>query len=83
MNVNHMIRCVRMQKGISAAHVARRLKMDRSQYCHLEKGRRRVTVNMLVDLATILDVDVRIFFDDKVVETKSFDVQEVRNETAI
>lgn len=83
MDVNQMIRFIRLQKGISAVYVARKLKMDRSQYCHLEKGRRRLTVNILVDLAKILDCDVRIFFDSKIVDSTSSSGIEVKNETAI
>lgn len=83
MNIYNLIRTIRLQKGISATHVAKCLKMNKSQYCHLEKGRRRVTVELLIELASALDVDVRDFFKPEVVESKSMDIHLVSNDKAI
>jgi transcriptional regulator with XRE-family HTH domain len=51
------IRAARTRAGITQAELARRLRCSRAEISAIERGRRRVDVDLLVRIARALNVD--------------------------
>ena len=49
---------IRKAKGLKSVEIARQLNISQGYYSHLENGTRKVTEQLLVDLARILEVNV-------------------------
>jgi transcriptional regulator with XRE-family HTH domain len=49
---------IRKAKGLKSVEIARQLNISQGYYSHLESGTRKVTEQLLVDLARILEVNV-------------------------
>ena len=49
---------IRKAKGLKSVEIAQQLNISQGYYSHLENGTRKVTEQLLVDLARILEVDV-------------------------
>lgn len=60
--VGNKIREVRTSKGISCAHVAKKLGIHPSTLGKYESGVRKIDADLLPKIANALDVDVRVFF---------------------
>ena len=63
--INRM-RQIRIDKGISQAYMARKLGFESSQrYANIEYGTNRLTAEVAKKAADILEVDMNVFFDQK------------------
>lgn len=58
------LRAVRESKGYSQEYVAERLGIGQSSYACLEAGRTGLTIERLVQLTGILEIDVHMLIDD-------------------
>ncbi len=67
--VHDRVEQVRMRKGVSKAHIARKCGHSISWYSDLSKGRRGMSVKALQDIAVALEVNAKIFFDDDISDT--------------
>ncbi len=56
MCYGNRIKDVRERKGLKAKYVADKLDMSASQYCDLEKGRKKLTADLVVKIANILEI---------------------------
>lgn len=56
MNYGARIRELRSSRGLKAKFVAAKLGLSSAQYCDLEKGRKKLTADIVARLACILDV---------------------------
>ena len=56
MTYGEQIRKIRERKGIKAKYVAGKLGLSASQYCDLEKGRKKLDAHLTVKIAGILEV---------------------------
>ncbi|SDH84085.1 DNA-binding transcriptional regulator, XRE-family HTH domain [Aneurinibacillus thermoaerophilus] len=70
MKVHEMIRKIRKSKGITQIHVAEKLDMPVQTYNSYELGRRRITVELLREIASVLNEPIENFFEEKIYETK-------------
>lgn len=64
-----VIKKIRKSKGLSGKFVSIKLGIDPSTLSKYESNERRIDAELLPKLASILGVDVAIFFDDVVDET--------------
>lgn len=63
--VHQKIEEIRIQKGVTKTHIARKCGKSVSWYCGISSGRRKANVESLKQIADALEVDVRIFFDNE------------------
>lgn len=56
------LRLLRESKGLSQEELAARAGLDRSYISLVERGRRSPTVNTLVKIADVLEIEIRDFF---------------------
>lgn len=56
---------VRMAKGITKTHMAKRLGISLQGYRHIASGNTRLDVERLIIIAETLNVAPAVFFDDK------------------
>lgn len=54
----------RIQKGFSQAEMAKRLGISQQSYCRYELGKREAGLQMILDIAKILDFEPGEFFDN-------------------
>ncbi|MBG9772383.1 helix-turn-helix domain-containing protein [Brevibacillus laterosporus] len=64
-NIHLRIEEIRKQKGVTKTHIARKCGRSISWYCGISSGRRKVKTESLNQIAEALEVDVRIFFENK------------------
>lgn len=69
VNVNENIERVRLSKGITRKFVAKKCNKTQQWYWKVEKGLIIPDANNLQLIAKALDVDVKIFFEEKLNET--------------
>lgn len=54
----HNLRVYRTARGLSQAEISKRLHIQRQTYCNYENGRRLPSLEMAVEIASILEVDL-------------------------
>lgn len=71
MKVHENIRLIRKSKGITQVFVAEKLGIPVQTYNGYELGRRKLKVDMITEIASILEEPVENFFVQKIYETKN------------
>lgn len=64
MTINEKIEKIRERKGVTKTHIAKKCGHTPAWYTDIVKGR-RIKVDTLQKIADALEVDIKIFFDDK------------------
>lgn len=72
MKVNERVRHIRKLKGLTQVTVAEKLDIPTQTYNSYELGRRKIYVELIKQIAEILDEPVENFFEDKIYESKNF-----------
>lgn len=62
------VRDIREAKGVSKSHVAEKLGLTPQGYWHIESGNSRLQAEVLKVIASVLEEDVAVFFDQKLTE---------------
>jgi transcriptional regulator with XRE-family HTH domain len=62
--VSEKIRLLRLEKKYSQEYVAAQLELSQSYYGRIENGKRTISVDCLMKILTVLDVDYNTFFND-------------------
>jgi transcriptional regulator with XRE-family HTH domain len=62
--INEKIRLLRIEKNYSQEYVAAQLELSQSYYGRIENGKRTISVDCLMKILTVLDVDYNTFFND-------------------
>ncbi|MFS0655669.1 helix-turn-helix domain-containing protein [Bacillus sp. 179-C3.3 HS] len=73
MKVNEKLRNIRKSKGITQKFVAKELNVPIATYNSYELGRRKIHVELLKDIAGVLDEPIQNFFENKIYDSKNFD----------
>ncbi|AJI20642.1 helix-turn-helix transcriptional regulator [Priestia megaterium] len=71
MKVNERVRHIRKLKGLTQVTVAEKLDIPTQTYNSYELGRRKIYVELIKQIAEILDEPVENFFEDKIYESKN------------
>ncbi|MED4373955.1 helix-turn-helix transcriptional regulator [Bacillus licheniformis] len=71
MKVNEKLRTIRQAKGITQKFVAESLGIPTATYNGYELGRRKIHVELLKDIAKVLDEPIQNFFENKIYESKN------------
>ncbi|QAW40578.1 XRE family transcriptional regulator [Bacillus subtilis] len=71
LKVNEKLRAIRKSKGITQKFVANSLNIPIATYNGYELGRRKIHVELLKDIATVLDEPIQNFFEIKIYESKN------------
>jgi transcriptional regulator with XRE-family HTH domain len=71
LKVNERVRHIRKLKGLTQVTVAEKLDIPTQTYNSYELGRRKIYVELIKQIAEILDEPVENFFEDKIYETKN------------
>lgn len=66
--VHENVEKIRVAKGVTKTHMAKKLEMSLQGYSHLLSGNVRLDVERLKLIAAILDVEPGVFFDDKLTD---------------
>lgn len=77
LNLNEKIEHIRKQKGVQKQFVAHKCGKHPYWYTRLIKGKVKITVDDLQNIADALEVDIEIFFKEKLSETLKNDKLEV------
>ncbi len=64
MRIGETIKKIRKAKGISQMELAERIGITYQQLQKYEKGKSKITVERLVDIAKALDVSISVFFPE-------------------
>lgn len=70
MEIHEKIELIRSRKGITKKHIAERCNRTSAWYTGISQGRTKIDVNTLIKIADALDVDVKVFFDDELSESR-------------
>ncbi|EMA6341719.1 MULTISPECIES: helix-turn-helix domain-containing protein [Bacillus cereus group] len=62
MKVHEKIRYIRQNKGITQVYVAKKLNIPVQTYSGYELGRRRIDVELLKEIAKVLEIPIANFF---------------------
>lgn len=60
---------LRIAKGISKTHLAKKMGLTLQGYTHIASGQVRLDVERLKTIANILEVDPAIFFNDELTDS--------------
>lgn len=69
MTINEKIEQIRRRKGVTKKHIAEKCGHTPAWYTDIVKGR-QIKVDTLQKIADALEVDIRIFFDNKLSVTR-------------
>lgn len=69
-----MIELVRKRKGVTKTHIAKKCGKTPTWYTDISNGKRGMSVEALEQIADALEVDVKVFFDEKLSETHKKEV---------
>lgn len=67
--VHENLKKIRIAKGVTQSHLANKLKVTPMTYGRLENGESKIDVERLKVLSVALDVDIVVFFDDKLTDS--------------
>ncbi|MFL0365337.1 helix-turn-helix domain-containing protein [Pseudobacillus sp. 179-B 2D1 NHS] len=67
--VNINVAKIREAKGVTKTHLAKALGLSLQGYRYLESGETKLDVERLKTIAIVLDVDVAVFFNDKLTDS--------------
>ncbi|MET3696992.1 helix-turn-helix protein [Bacillus oleivorans] len=70
MKVNDTVRLIRLSKGITQKQVAAQLKIPVQTYNGYELGRRKIHVELLKEIAIVLDEPIHILFNYTLYKSK-------------
>ncbi|TCZ76150.1 XRE family transcriptional regulator [Paenibacillus albiflavus] len=73
--VHQKVEEVRVSKGVTKTHIAKKCGKTTSWYHGISTGRRTLNVDSLQQIATALDVDIRIFFENELSDTLNYKQQ--------
>lgn len=62
--INEKIRLLRLEKNYSQEYVAAQLELSQSYYGRIENGKRTISIDCLMKILSVLDVDHISFFKD-------------------
>ena len=62
--INEKIRLLRLEKNYTQEYVAAQLELSQSYYGRIENGKRTISVDCLMKILSVLDVDYNTFFND-------------------
>jgi transcriptional regulator with XRE-family HTH domain len=71
IKVNQNLRVIRKSKGMTQKYVAISLGMPVQTYNSYELGRRKISADLLKEIAIVLDEPIENFFENKLYETKN------------
>jgi len=71
LKVNERVRQIRKLKGLTQVNMAERLNIPTQTYNSYELGRRKIYVELIKQIAEILDEPVENFFGEKIYESKN------------
>lgn len=63
------LRKIRLAKGVTQLHIAKKLNVTSMTYSRLESGESKIDVERLRVIAKALDVEVHIFFDSELTDS--------------
>ncbi|MDS9998654.1 MULTISPECIES: helix-turn-helix domain-containing protein [Bacillus] len=69
--MNEKLRAIRKSKGITQKFVANSLNLPVATYNGYELGRRKIHVELLKEIATVLEEPIQNFFEMKIYESKN------------
>lgn len=67
--INKNIRSIRQRKGLTQKYVGKQLGLSQMQYYRIENGLAKLDANLLPELARILDIDPKYFFDNELTDS--------------
>lgn len=67
--VNENLKKIRTAKGVTQAHLAKRLNISSMAYSRMETGETKIDVERLKIISVVLCVDIKVFFDEKLTES--------------
>lgn len=67
--VHENVEKIRVHKGITKTHIAKKLQLSLQGYRHIANGDVRLDADRLIVLAKELGVEVGVFFSDKLTES--------------
>lgn len=71
-NLGFRIKELRKEKGLTQSFVAKELGYKYSSIIsEIESGKKSISSENLFKLAKVLDVDINVFFEEKVLETRT------------
>lgn len=62
--INEKIRLLRLEKNYSQEYVAAQLELSQSYYGRIENGKRTISVDCLMKILSVFDVDYNTFFNE-------------------
>jgi len=77
MKIHERIEQIRQRKGVTKTHIANKCGKTPTWYTDISNGRRGISVEALEQIADALEVDVRIFFNNKLSDTHKTDKEVV------
>ncbi|WP_060210352.1 helix-turn-helix domain-containing protein [Sporosarcina koreensis] len=66
--VHNNLKKIRLAKGVTQTHLAKRLKVTTMTYSRLENGETKIDVERLMVLAKALDIEIEVFFNNELTE---------------
>ncbi|MFC2948574.1 helix-turn-helix domain-containing protein [Virgibacillus sediminis] len=75
MKIHEKIELIRQRKGVTKTHIANKCNKTSAWYTGISKGRSKIDVETLQQIAEALEVDVRIFFEDNLSVTLNSEKQ--------
>ncbi|MDW0113816.1 helix-turn-helix transcriptional regulator [Sporosarcina saromensis] len=74
--VHENLKKIRIAKGVTQTHLAKVLKVTTMTYSRLENGETKIDVERLKILSRALDINVGIFFDNKLTDSVIYNMSE-------
>lgn len=68
---------IRIRKGVTKTHIAKRCGKSVAWYYGISTGKRIPNVESLQDIANALEVNIKIFFEDELSVTRNSEVEVV------
>lgn len=67
--VHENLRKIRLSKGVTQLHLAKKLDITSMTYGRMEKGESKIDVERLKKLSVALDVEIEVFFNEKLTDS--------------